>query len=105
MESGLDGRSEIENEIETLRKDLQAAERACRELDAQAVTCQVGLDQNHAQIDVLEASEAAECPVCHEPLTSEHRAELLAEHRTRQAELEAARAETRSRQEDAEEMR
>ena len=96
---------EIESEIETLRQELQAAEEACRELDAQAVTCQVELDQNHAQIGVLEATEAAECPVCHEPLTPEHRAELLAEYRTRQAELEAALAEASSRQNEAEETR
>jgi len=105
VEGGLAERGEVENEIETLGKELQSAEGACRELDARAVKRQVELDQNHAQIDVLEATEAAECPVCHEPLTPEHRAELLAEHRARQAGLEAALAEIRSRQEDAEEAR
>jgi exonuclease SbcC len=105
VEGGLAERSQVEGEIEAQRQALQAAEDACRELEAQAVACRVALEQNQAQIELLETTEAAECPICHEPLTAEHRAELLAEHRACQADLDAALAEVHSRQEDAEAAR
>jgi exonuclease SbcC len=105
VEDGLAERGQVEDEIEALQQALSAAEDAWRELEAQAVGCRVALEQNQAQTEILATTEEAECPVCHEPLTPEHRAALLAEHRARQAKLDAALVEARARQKDAEAAR
>ncbi|MFN2229883.1 MAG: AAA family ATPase, partial [Anaerolineae bacterium] len=73
VEDGLAERGQVEDEIEDLQQALRTAEDAYRELEAQAVACRIALEQNQAQTELLETTEEAECPVCHEPLTPEHR--------------------------------
>jgi exonuclease SbcC len=105
VRSGLVQRNEIEETVESLRGELEAVEARYGELTTQVATNQAELDQICAQVGVLEASEAAECPVCSAPLTPEHRSELLAQHRVCQAELEETLAEARSQCQDAEKTR
>lgn len=101
MQSDLVDRRQIEQDISTLRDQAEAIQLEQNELTAQAATYQAESAQVTAQIGVLEAADTPECPVCGSPLTPAHRADLLAEHRARLAEIAAALAAAQSEQKKA----
>ncbi|MBN1250285.1 MAG: SMC family ATPase [Anaerolineae bacterium] len=83
--------------------DVEAARQATREalsaLDAKrqvaveaAATCDAALAQLQRQIALLATAEEPRCPLCGEPLTAEHRAELLAQNHARAGSLRDERA-------------
>jgi exonuclease SbcC len=102
VQAGLNELAGVEQSIETLRTELEGLEAQHVALTSHVAAHQAELDQTRTQTAVLEAVETPQCPVCGGPLTAEHRAELLASNKARQAELEVALAEAQSRRRETE---
>ena len=105
VQEGLEELAQVEGESEGLRADLEALDERRDALTARIAAHQAELGQIGEQTAALEAAETAVCPVCEGPLTPEHRAELTARNRARQAELEKALAEAQAEQDAAEKAR
>ncbi len=74
-----------EADQETRLREREAALRTAQDERAQV---QAELEALARQEAELEALDTAQCPLCEQPLTPEHRAQLLARNRSRQAELQ-----------------
>lgn len=97
VRTGLAELADVEQQSKTLRRELAELDVQEEELTVQAAAHQAELDQVRAQTDLLEAAETAQCPVCDGPLTTEHRADLLARNAERHSHLMAAWQATRSK--------
>ncbi len=67
---------------------LQELEAALRTTQDERAQVQAELEALARQEAELEGLDTAQCPLCEQPLTPEHRAQLLARNRSRQAELQ-----------------
>jgi exonuclease SbcC len=95
VESGLVQAAQLETEMRDARARLEEGRRHLGECQSERAALATDMKRLEEQTQTLQASadsldaEAALCPVCEQPLTPEHRAELLARNREQLAELEA----------------
>ena len=80
--------ADIEDQIDAVQRELVRLDSQHESLTAQSAMLRASLDQVLAQTAILETAETAICPVCDGPLTTQHRAELLARNQEKKAELE-----------------
>ena len=81
-------------ELSVLNKQIESLERKVKVLSDQGtgLTIRAGKvryerAQASGQAELLEGDDGAECPLCGEPLTDEHRTELLAQNQSKMEEL------------------
>lgn len=88
-QQGLEKRAEREDEIAALNSELEKLEQQNKTLSQKISEAKAEEKQIIPKINALESSQTANCPVCEEPLTAEHREDLLARYQSRQNELES----------------
>ena len=105
VEKGLETLAEVEAAIEEGKRALRKIEEARDALTSEVAAAEASLAQVRKQTETLARTEEATCPVCEGPLTAEHRAELLARNRAREAELGRALDGLRMERRELEERR
>jgi exonuclease SbcC len=89
VEAGLVEAGRLETELGQARQQLEEKRQALTDLTAQQAALKAERDRLAEQTETLETTEAATCPVCEQPLTAEHRADLLGRNQERLGELKA----------------
>jgi exonuclease SbcC len=95
VESGLDQAAQLEAELGDARARLEDGRRRLGECQSERAALATEVKRLDDQTQTLQASadtpdaRAALCPVCEQPLTPEHRAELLARNQEQLADLKA----------------
>jgi exonuclease SbcC len=89
VEAGLVEAGRLETELGQARQEGEEKRQALTDLTAGQAALKAERDRLAEQTGTLETTEAATCPVCEQPLTAEHRADLLARNRERLGELKA----------------
>lgn len=78
VEEGLLRANRLGTELQQVQAQLEEAQRAHLAQSEQQAACKAESERLKKQLDALQEAVAARCPVCEQPLTSEHRADLLA---------------------------
>jgi exonuclease SbcC len=89
VEVGLVAAGRIQAELHQARIQLEEARQSLTELKSDRAALGAEVARLTEQTQTLETTEAANCPVCEQPLTPEHRADLLARNQARLNELTA----------------
>ncbi|MEJ2554707.1 MAG: AAA family ATPase [Anaerolineae bacterium] len=89
VELGLGAADKVQVELRQARAELEKTRQFLTELKSNRAALGAEVARLTEQTQTLETTEAANCPVCEQPLTAEHRADLLARNRTRLDELRA----------------
>jgi exonuclease SbcC len=89
VEAGLIAAGHLEAELRQMRAEWEAVRQSLTGLRSEQTVLGAEVARLAEQTQTLETTEAANCPVCEQPLTPEHRADLLARNRTRMDELRA----------------
>jgi exonuclease SbcC len=87
VQAGLVEAGRLETELSQARQQWEEQRRLLTDLTAQQAALKAEDGRLAEQTEALETTEAATCPVCEQPLTAEHRADLLARNRERLGEL------------------
>jgi exonuclease SbcC len=95
VETGLAKVDQVEAELRQARDQLEETRRSLTDLEAERAALSAERERLAEQTQTLETTEAADCPVCEQPLTPKHRADLLARNRSQLDKL-AARDQTLS---------
>jgi exonuclease SbcC len=88
-EVGLVAADRVQAELRQARIELETASQSLTELKSDRAALGAEVARLTEQTQSLETTEAANCPVCEQPLTPEHRADLLARNRVRLDKLAA----------------
>jgi exonuclease SbcC len=83
VEAGLAEAGRLETELGQARQQWEEKRQALIDLTARQAALKAEGDRLAEQTEALETAEAATCPVCEQPLTAEHRADLLGRNRER----------------------
>jgi exonuclease SbcC len=83
VETGLAEAGRLEAELDQARRQWEEQRQALTDLTAQRAALKAEEDRLAEQTEALETTAAATCPVCEQPLTAEHRADLLRRNRER----------------------
>lgn len=103
VQTGLQERADVEEEIASLRDKLRAL-RGERDAQTKRIAeVQAEVKQVAEQTESLAAVETAQCPLCEAPLTPEHRAELLERNEEHLEELGGTLDTAQSQQKEMEE--
>lgn len=86
--NNLEKRAEAEKEIAALTTALEKLEQQQNTLSQEISETKAAKKQITTKIEALESTATAKCPVCEEPLTAEHRENLLARYQARKNELD-----------------
>ena len=97
VEAGLAEAGRLEAESDQAQQELEKGRRTLSDLTAGQAALKADGDRLAEQTGALETAEAATCPVCEQPLTAEHRADLLRRNR---AQLDALKAQIEARSAD-----
>ncbi len=89
VEAGLITAGHLEAELRQMRAELEEVRQSLTGLKSEQTVLGAEVARLAEQTQTLETTEAANCPVCEQPLTPEHRADLLARNRGRLDELRA----------------
>jgi exonuclease SbcC len=89
VEAGLAQADRVDAELRLARTQLEETRDSRTGLSSEQAALAAGISRLAEQSQALEITEAPNCPVCEQPLTPEHRADLLARNR---AQLEKLRA-------------
>ncbi len=89
VELGLVAADQVQAELRQARIELEKARQFLTELKSNRAALGAEVARLTEQTQTLETTEAANCPVCEQPLTPEHRADLLARNRAQLDELRA----------------
>lgn len=89
IQNGLKNKEKEEKKLTTLNEEQEKLSDERGVLTEEIAKNNAALQQVKLKIKALE-EESAKCPVCEEPLTAEHREELLAKYNQQTSELEAA---------------
>jgi exonuclease SbcC len=87
VELGLVAADQVQAELRQVRVELEKARQFLTELKSNRAALGAEVARLTEQTQTLETTEAANCPVCEQPLTPEHRTDLLARNRARLDEL------------------
>jgi exonuclease SbcC len=91
VEAGLDSAVQAETEVSGERKQLEETRREQLLLTSQKAATLAEMKRLEDQSNTLQASDAADCPLCEQPLTLQHRADILARN---ESQVEVLRAES-----------
>lgn len=105
VQAGLDKRKTTGRETAELTQALQELAEQITMLAEHKAAQEAVLAQVKAQVEVLAATEAPNCPVCEAPLTPQHRSDLLERYQQRQSNCEAELAKAKTEQQAAERAR
>ena len=89
IQNGLKNKEKEEKKLTTLNEEQEKLSDERDVLTEEIAKNNAALQQVKLKTKALE-EESAKCPVCEEPLTAEHREELLAKYNQQTSELEAA---------------
>lgn len=89
VEAGLAEAGRVEADLGRVRLELDEARRSLTDLRSEHAALAAEVQRLSEQNRTLETTEVAQCPVCEQPLTSEHRASLLERNRVQLDELRA----------------
>jgi exonuclease SbcC len=89
VELGLVAADQVQAELRQARVELEKARQFLTEMTSNRAALGAELARLTEQTQTLETTEAANCPVCEQSLTAEHRADLLARNRAQLDELRA----------------
>jgi exonuclease SbcC len=89
VEAGLAAVARAEAELRQAQMQLDEVRRARLPLMSQQAATQADTERLTKQMQALEATEMANCPVCEQPLTAQHKDELLQRNRAQLAQLSA----------------
>ena len=89
IQNGLKNKEKEEKKLITLNEEQEKLSDERDVLTEEIAKNNAALQQVELKIKALD-EESARCPVCEEPLTTEHREELLAKYNQQASELEAA---------------
>jgi exonuclease SbcC len=87
IESGLAEARHMEADLRDARSHLEGTRRSLATLQAEQATLTAEAKRLAEQIQGLELTDLALCPLCEQPLTPEHRADLLARNAAQRDEL------------------
>ncbi|GAB4531114.1 MAG: SMC family ATPase [Anaerolineae bacterium] len=87
LEAGLAEAVQVEADLHQARASLDEARKSLTGLQSEQAALSTEVRRLTAQNRTLEMTEVAQCPVCEQPLTSEHRASLLARNQQHLDEL------------------
>jgi exonuclease SbcC len=88
METGLNEADQVETELRGGQAKLEETRISLTDLKSEQAALRAELMRMTEQTQVLDSTQAADCPVCEQPLTPKHRADLLARNRAQVGELE-----------------
>ena len=87
VETGLIEVGRVEARLRQARTQLEEARVFLTDLKSEQAALAAEAQRLTEQTETLEITETANCPVCEQPLTPEHRADLMARNRTQLDEL------------------
>ncbi len=99
----LDQAETVQQEVQTLEQQIAALRERVTQYSGEQGTLQANATELKRQNEALESVQTAQCPVCEQPLSPEHRERMLARNAKRLQELRQAYAtlQTSTRQADA----
>lgn len=89
VESELAEAERIEAELRQTQAQLEEKRQSVTDLKSEQAALAAEAKRLAQQTQTLETTDAADCPVCEQPLTPAHRSDLLRRNRTRLDELQA----------------
>lgn len=89
IEAGLDEADQVGTELRGAHTRLEEARTSLTDLRSERAALAAEMMRLTEQTQVLDSTEAADCPVCEQPLTPDHRADLLARNQAQLGELKA----------------
>jgi exonuclease SbcC len=87
VEAGLVETDRVDTESRQARAQLEKTRESQTGLKSEQAALAAGISRLTEQSQMLETTEAPDCPVCEQPLTPQHRADLLARNRAQLDEL------------------
>lgn len=87
IEQQLGQRQTLEEQLAVLEKHRQEEERKQAQLHAEEPLARNQQQDLEKRLSMLQQTEGAKCPVCQEPLSAEHAAELIEQYQTEQSNL------------------
>ncbi len=87
LEAGLVEAGQVADALHQARTQLEEARRDLTGLKAQQAAVRIEVERLAEQTQTLETTDTANCPVCEQPLTPEHRADLLTRNQLQLEEL------------------
>lgn len=105
VQADLEKRKATEGETAELTRSLLELAKQITELTERKAAQEAALAQVKAQVEVLATADAPTCPVCEEPLTPQHRLDLLERYHQRQSDCEVTLAQAKSEQQAVEKVR
>ena len=89
IEAGLAEGERVESELHQIRAQLEETRGSLTDLSSEQAALAAEMGRLTEQAQTLETAEAADCPVCEQPLTPGHRRELLARNQAQLEELKS----------------
>ena len=89
VEAGLDAAVQAETEVSRARKQLEETRQEQMSLTSQKAAALAEMKRLEDQSNTLQATDAADCPLCEQRLPPQHRADLLARNESQVEDLRA----------------
>lgn len=105
LRADLEKRVTAEGETVALTQTLLELAEQITALTQRKATQEATLAQVNAQVEVLDAADTPNCPVCEGPLTPQHRSDLLKRYHRRQSDCETTLKQLRAKHQAVEKIR